>query len=178
MCKRILPLLFATVCAAQTLPHNRNSFTNRDISILAKAGFSEEFILDAIAGARTHFDVAAEDLAALAREGVSETIVRAMLVTPKPPVSVSAGPVETPPEPATHPASVKGKSAKKSKSVPKEPKPTTVELAMKSHTPYYESSSSLFGLSRKQISVGAATAEDHKVDPQLGAIYQQVKANQ
>jgi hypothetical protein len=176
MVKCILLLLCAVVSAAQTAAQSRNSFTNHDILVLAKAGFSEEFILDAMAGARTHFDLAVDDLAALAREGISEPIIRAML---KPLILASAKPVESPPEPVAQPASAKVASCKecKTKAPPKEPKPTPVELAMASHTPYYESSSSLFGLSKKQIGVGSVTAEDHQVEAQLGAIYRQVRAN-
>ena len=184
MWKCILTLLFATLGAtqavAQTAAQTRNSFTNHDIVVLAKAGFSEEFILEAIGGARTHFDLAADDLAALAREGIGEAVIRAMM---KPPAALPAKAVEAAVE-ATISAAVpaaNGKAAPakkvKTKPPPKEPRPTPVELAMASHTPYYESSSSLFGLSKKQIGVGAVGGEDHKVEAQLGALYQQVKAN-
>ena len=159
MWKCLLALGLAGFCAAQTAAQSRNSFTNHDIVVLAKAGFSEEFIVDAIAGARTHFETAADDLAALAREGIAESIIRAML---KPPAVAAAKPAEPPveddvPAPGDKPAPAK---KTKAKPLPKPVKPTPVELAMASHTPYFESSSSLFGLSKKQIGVGAAAGED------------------
>ena len=89
MWKCLLTLGIAGLCAAQTSTQYRNSFANHDIVVLAKAGFSEEFILDAISGARTHFETTADDLAALAREGISETIIRAMM---KPPAPAAARP--------------------------------------------------------------------------------------
>ena len=173
MWKCLLTLGIAGLCAAQTSTQYRNSFANHDIVVLAKAGFSEEFILDAISGARTHFETTADDLAALAREGISETIIRAMM---KPPAPAAARPVDPPAVPVeTEKAAPARKAKEKEKAQPKPPKPTPVELAMSSRTPYFESSSSLFGLSKKQIGVGAAAGEDRKVEAQLGAIYQQVK---
>ena|ERR1039458_1217435 len=110
MGKRILPLLFAALCSAQTAPQTRNSFTNRDIVVLAKAGFNEDFILDAMAGARTQFDTTADGLAALAHEGVTETVIRAMMNPP--PVK----PAETlPAKPAEAQVSVDAAPAKNSK---------------------------------------------------------------
>ena len=120
-----------------------------------------------------HFEkIGADDLAALAREGLSETIIRAMMNPLKPrPVEEAVKFLEPVPAGKAEPA-----RKSKAKAPPKVSQPTPVELAMASHTPYYESSSSLFGLSKKQIGVGEAAGEGHRASSELGAIYQQVRA--
>jgi outer membrane biosynthesis protein TonB len=192
MCKRILPLLFATLCVAQIAPQSRNALTNHDIVVLARAGFSEEFIVEAIAGARTQFDTSADALAALAHEGITEKVIRAMMPPPPPPAKPVEPPATRPAEPPEakpaepytdqptsadeeHPKQAKPVKPAKPAKPPKPVRPSGVELAMANHTPYYESSSLLFGLAKKEVAVGTPSGDDRKVAAQLGAIYQQVK---
>ena len=72
----ILLLGTATWAGAQTVPLTQNQLTNRDIITLAKAGFNEDFILDFIGMSRTRFDTSVSGLADLAKEGLSERLIR------------------------------------------------------------------------------------------------------
>lgn len=72
----------AAVCAAQ-VPVPRNVLTNQGVITLAKAGFDEEFVLDAIASSRTRFDTSVDGLADLVKQGLSERIIR-MMMAPAP----------------------------------------------------------------------------------------------
>lgn len=64
-------------------PARRNILTNQGIVMLAEAGYSDSFIVDMIYHKRTQFDVSAEGLAWLSRNGMSETVVRAMIANEK-----------------------------------------------------------------------------------------------
>jgi hypothetical protein len=57
----------------------KNVLTNQGVALLAKAGYSESFIIDMIYHKQTQFDVSAEGLAWLAKQGLSERIVRTMV---------------------------------------------------------------------------------------------------
>jgi hypothetical protein len=57
----------------------RNVLTNQGVVLLARAGYSEAFLIDLIHHKQTQFDVTAEGLAWLARQGLSERVVRAMV---------------------------------------------------------------------------------------------------
>jgi hypothetical protein len=76
----------AAAVAADTIPHvvppsgiSKNVLTNMGVALLAKAGYSEGFIIDIIHHKQTQFDVSAEGLAWLAGQGLSERIVRTMV---------------------------------------------------------------------------------------------------
>jgi len=56
----------------------KNALTNRDVVTLANAGFSEKFILRMIATSPTKFDLTADALADLAKNGITEEIISAM----------------------------------------------------------------------------------------------------
>ncbi|MCS7026369.1 MAG: hypothetical protein NZV14_16340 [Bryobacteraceae bacterium] len=60
-------------------PLRRNVLTNQGVVLLAQAGYTETFVIDIIHHKQTSFDVSAEGLAWLARNGLSERIVRAMV---------------------------------------------------------------------------------------------------
>jgi hypothetical protein len=63
-------------------PHRaklQNELTNEGIALLARAGYSESFLIDLIYQKPTRFDVSAEGLAWLADRGISERIVRVMI---------------------------------------------------------------------------------------------------
>jgi hypothetical protein len=53
--------------------------TNEGIVLLARAGFSDQFIMDMIRLKDTRFDVSAEGLAALAENGLTERLIRCMV---------------------------------------------------------------------------------------------------
>lgn len=57
----------------------RNVLTNQGVALLARSGYSEGFIIDMIIHKETQFDVSAEGLAWLAKQGLTERIVRAMV---------------------------------------------------------------------------------------------------
>jgi hypothetical protein len=65
-----------------TVPLNgigRNVLTNQGVAMLARAGYSEGFIIDMIYQKQTQFDVSTDGLVFLAKEGLSERIVRTMV---------------------------------------------------------------------------------------------------
>jgi hypothetical protein len=57
----------------------RNVLTNQGVAMLARAGYSEGFIIDMIYHKQTQFDVSTDGLVWLAKEGLSERIVRTMV---------------------------------------------------------------------------------------------------
>ncbi len=63
---------------AQNSGLTKNVLTNRDLATLASAGFTEEFIIHMIATSQTKFDVSADALADLAKNGLTEEIIEAM----------------------------------------------------------------------------------------------------
>jgi hypothetical protein len=152
--------------------------------MLAKAGFTEEFIIGAIQSGRSHFDTSAAGLADMAKEGLNEHVVRAMAgaasepgacapsqptAQPSPllvaqPVSQHAGqPAAT--EPYPEEMVLPGPEMKTRVQVVK---PTRAGLAIAAQTPYYESTSVLFGLYHKKVAVGAIPRRDQIISPQLG----------
>lgn len=62
----------------------RKAFTNDDILRLAKAGFSEETIIESIRTNEPRYDTSAEALVALKNAGISERIITAMLAAARP----------------------------------------------------------------------------------------------
>ncbi|MCX6626189.1 MAG: hypothetical protein NTW28_00980 [Candidatus Solibacter sp.] len=61
-------------------PQLRHFLLNRDILALASAGFDEQTIVNTILAKPSRFDTAADALASLAAQGLSQRIVQAMLV--------------------------------------------------------------------------------------------------
>jgi hypothetical protein len=70
--------------AAQSMVPAREMLTNQAIIELAAAGFTRDFVIDLIGKGSTQFDTSVSALADLAKQGVDEKIIRAML-------NVSAG---------------------------------------------------------------------------------------
>ena len=58
----------------------RRFLLNRDIITLAKAGFTEQAIIDTIRATPNRFDVTTGALVALAAQGISQRVVEALLV--------------------------------------------------------------------------------------------------
>jgi hypothetical protein len=76
----LLLTLCLTWLPAQQHPQKRNFLLNRDVVTLAKAGFPERIIIDTIRTTPSRFDVTAEALAALSGQGISQRLVKAMLL--------------------------------------------------------------------------------------------------
>ncbi|MBL8230713.1 MAG: hypothetical protein JNL98_19630 [Bryobacterales bacterium] len=83
-----LVLVTVALCGADSTGHSaalsenparRNVLTNQGVVLLAQAGYTESFVIDMIHHKQTNFDVSAEGLAWLARNGLSERVVRAMV---------------------------------------------------------------------------------------------------
>lgn len=65
--------------APETISLPRNVLTNDGLAVLAKAGLGDNLLVDLVRHKRTHFDTSAEALAALARYGISEAVIRAVV---------------------------------------------------------------------------------------------------
>jgi len=170
MHKRFL-LLSATIVglsAAQTVPPAQNVVTNPDIVTLARAGFNEDFIVDFIAASRTRFDISVAGLAELAKSGLSERLIRAILAAGNGPQSMPAQVEGAPPAQAAMPMEEIPRPVRSRKM--SEP-----AVAMSSQTPYYRSSTFLWGLVRKQVRIYGPQSNDRQVFPQLGSAFGQVR---
>jgi hypothetical protein len=157
-------LAAATGAAAQTVALTQNQITNRDIVTLAKAGFNEDFILDFISMSRTRFDTSVSGLADLAKEGLSERLIRAMLAPPAPSPAANPGGVPAEAVIATAPEEVSRVRA---------PKQSESEIAISNQAPYYHSSSFFWGLWKKRMGVGPGLRREPTAGAQLNAVYGQ-----
>ncbi len=98
----------------------RNVLTNQGVALLARSGYSEGFIIDMIFHKETQFDVSAEGLAWLAKQGLTERVVRAMVANERKeqstaivPASVVVGqPAYAPPASVTQTQTVATSSGK------------------------------------------------------------------
>jgi len=133
----------------------KDVLTNRAIVTLAWAGFNEDFLIELIRNSRTEFDTSADGLAALAKQGINEQIIRVMLG------SASAKPGAEPfTEPlATDPAAAPVSGAKPSLETP-------VIATRKPHK-----TSFLFGFFRKHTGMGVSQGGQEQVDPHPGTVY-------
>jgi hypothetical protein len=183
----LLPVVLAGLAAAQTVPLTQNSVTNHDIVTLAKAGFNEDFILDFMGLSRARFDVSVNALAELAKEGLSERLIRAMLMASVPapaasanatvasatPVSLMQG-TATPPGTA-FPAPLQANGpVGVMVDVPAKFRPrkmSDLQMALSTQTPYYRSSSFLFGLIKSTVKINGQSQGDRSVFMQLGSAY-------
>jgi phage tail protein X len=145
----------------------QNPLTNQDVVTLAGAGFSEGFILDAIAGSRNQFDTSAPALAELAKHAVRERIIRAMMDQNAGGSSTGAAFPEGVPVVMPSPSAVRASRPKKGLAKT----PSTAALALESSTPYYEWKSVLFGLWKKQVGIAPQTKTP--AAQRLGRLYQQ-----
>lgn len=82
---------FAADPAARPGGLPRNLLTNEGVVLLAEAGLGERFLLELIEQKNTRFDTSAEALASLARQGLTETILRAMVHKQDQSVGVAPG---------------------------------------------------------------------------------------
>ena len=72
---------------------DRQTLNNEGIVDLARAGFSEAFILDLVQYKRTKFDTSVDGLTFLAKKGLSERVIRAIVANSDKP---EAGSVSAP----------------------------------------------------------------------------------
>jgi hypothetical protein len=132
----------------------REVFTNRAITALGAAGFSEDFLIDLIRNSKTGFDTSVDGLAALARQGISEPVIRAMLSSP-----VAAAP-KTPADVTQFTANSTASST--SAASPRvRPTPTPCDVSF----------SFLWGFYTKHVGRGVSQAGQDPLAPPGGTIY-------
>ena len=165
----------AVAAGAQTVPLTQNALTNKDVVTLAKAGFNEDFIIDTIGISRTRFDTTVNALAELAREGLTERLIRCMMAAGTPPPTVLPAAANGPdmPEAAMATPVMAGSPRMKSKTYVV--KPSAVRQALSTQTPYYEWTSMFWGLWKRRVGVGSAPHAEQVVAPPLGGFFKQVR---
>jgi hypothetical protein len=170
-----LPALFgvAILGGAQTVALTQNALTNKDVVTLAKAGFNEEFIIDTMAMSRTRFDVSVNSLAELAKEGLTEHLIRCMMAASAPPTGPASAALPVAPEAAIATPMMDPNPRIKGKIYVV--KPSATRQALSSQTPYYEWTSVFWGLWKKRVGVGSAPRSEQVVAPSLGGFYRQVR---
>ena len=177
-----LPMLIALAmgpsAGAQSPALNQNALSNKDVLTLAKAGFNEEFIIDTIAVSRTRFDMSVNGLAELAKEGLTERLIRIMMAAGNAPPSESAAPgaampAAPVPESMMVDTAVAANPPKKSRVIVV--RPSATRQAISSETPYYEWTSVFWGLWKRKVGVGGMPRTNQVVAPSLGGYYQQVR---
>jgi hypothetical protein len=75
-------VIFAAACLAaepETVALPRHILTNDGLIVLARAGLGDGLLMDLVRHKRTHFDTSADALALLARQGLSENVLRAVV---------------------------------------------------------------------------------------------------
>lgn len=80
--KRIVVLLtcaFAFAAEPESVALPRHVLTNDGLLVLARAGLGDGLLVDLVKHKRTQFDTSAEALAQLARHGLSESVIRAVV---------------------------------------------------------------------------------------------------
>lgn len=86
-------ILGASLGISQHSLLDRQTLNNEGIVDLARAGFSEAFILDLVQYKRTKFDTSVDGLTFLAKKGLSERVIRAIVANSDKP---EGGSVATP----------------------------------------------------------------------------------
>jgi hypothetical protein len=147
-----------TWATAQSMVQTREVLTNRAIVNLASAGFNQDFIIELIANSRSQFDISTTELASLAKQGINERIIRVMLNAPS----------------GTEPLSTSQVPSPDNKSPIALVQPQPEALAISAHTPYYRSTSVLWGIYKRKIGIGAATRSRSPLIPHLGMVYESV----
>ena len=152
---------------APPVPLTQNALTNRDVVTLAKAGFNEAFIVDLIHGSQTRFDTSVTGLAEMAKEGLTEGLIRAMLNT-----GAASTDASTPA--ATEPAGSAAAPSPAAQEQTRVLRRSETAVALVNQTPYHRSSSLFWGLWKKKVEVGAAQPSNSASQP-LGKAYSQAR---
>src|SRR5581483_9356 len=160
---RLVSLGLIVLLATAKGQQMRGALTNASIVTLASAGFDEQFIVDTVAVSRTQFDTSVEAMAALAKVGISEGVIRAMMAASRSPAMASA--------PAVASVATGGPDASGKK---------PVALAIAAHEQYSESKQVLWGVYKRRVGVGAGSAGQggDRVAQHLGAIYEKTRARE
>ena len=169
----LIALAWGVSAGAQTASLAQTALTNKDVVTLAKAGFNEEFIMDTISMSRTHFDVTVNGLAELAKEGLTERLIRFMMTAGAGVAPVQSAASGTAQEALMVSPAMNENPAPRGQVVVV--KPSAVRQALSSQTPYYEWTSVFWGLWKKKVGVGAMPRVEQVVAPSLGGFYQQVR---
>lgn len=154
---------------AQTVSLTQNSLTNQDVVVLARAGFNEEFLIDLIGMSRTHFDTSPKGLSELAKQGLTEHLVRAMLTAAQVPSQPTAAPT-TPGAPGALPLFLTVPERRS-----RTPKTKDSTLAIERQERYSHSTSVLWGAWKNKTEVGANMGPTPDPGMFLGKAYGQVK---
>jgi hypothetical protein len=131
--------------AAQSMVPAREVLTNQAIVELAAAGFTRDFLIDLIGKGSTQFDTSVSALAGLAKLGVDEKIIRAMLNVSAGVTAISAGDAQ-----------------------PSAPPADQEELSPSASTPPNSWTSRLRGLFAK-FGIGSGARVSGQVTPRAGA---------
>lgn len=131
----------AAAAAAQTPSVTPDSLANTDIVTLARAGFTEDFIVDLIQTSRNRFDTSVTGLSELAKAGITERLIRAVMSAARPGLEATAPRGEDPAVPPTHPE--RTRVLKRSETA----------VALTNQTPYRRSFSVFWGLWKKETEV-------------------------
>jgi len=169
-------IALAVAAGAQTVSLTQNALTNKDVVTLAKAGFNEDFIIDTISMSRTQFDFSVNSLAELAKEGLTERLIRCMMMAGAPaPAAVPSA--SAPPEAVMIAPVMAGNPRGNSRATAKTyvVKPSAERQALSSQTPYYERTSIFWGLWKKQVGVSQVPPAEHGAAPALGGYFNQVR---
>lgn len=165
----------AAATPAQTGALMQNTLTNHDIVVLAQAGFNENFIADFISMSRTRFDTSVAGLAEMAKEGLTERLIRVMLTASAPSQAGSSPAAAPAAASAIVPAAMFGPPVEIT-GRKRGPTPSEGTMAIASQAPYYRTSSIFWGFWKKKIGVGAGLrAADQPIGAQLGTAYSQAQ---
>jgi hypothetical protein len=159
----------ASAAGAQTGALLQNTLTNHDVVVLAQAGFNENFIADFISMSRTQFDTSVTGLAEMAKEGLTERLIRVVLAASATPQPGSAHAVGAAATTAFAPAAMIGPPMEVSN------RRRAPKLSESAGAPYYRTSTFFWGLWKKKIGVGAGLRAEQPVGAQLGAAYGQMQ---
>ena len=165
-------LSLAAAAGAQTGGLLQNTLSNHDIVVLAQAGFSENFIADFVAMSRTRFDTSVTGLAEMAKEGLTERLIRVVLnASTAPPAANTAA---APAPPAMVPATVVGPALVETSSRNRAPHRSESAMAITNQAPYYRTSSIFWGFWTTKTGVGSGARIEQPIGVQLGTAYSQV----
>src|SRR3974377_576275 len=173
MYKAILPFLLlglslAPKADAQAVALSQNSLPNQDVVALAGAGCGEGFLIDLVGRSRTRFDTSANALAELAKQGITERLIRAMLnpleISSQTTVALSPPEASATPAPAGHRTSGGNRKSRV-------PKTSELMLAITNQAPYFRSSSLMWGLWRSKTGVGSQSVAEPNIASPLLAVF-------
>jgi len=167
-------LVLSAAALAQTSALTQNTLSNHDIVVLAQAGFNENFIADFIAMSRTRFDTSVNGLAELAKEGLTERMIRVMLTAsaaPQPSTASAPGAVAA----ATIVPAAMIAPPMEANRLKRGGKQNDSAMAISNQAPFYKTSSFFWGFWKRKVGVGVGMRNpEQPIGIQLGTAYSQV----